>query len=264
MAAPPSYLDSLAPDPLKCSVSGCTYSTPVGCPNWDQMVQLLQIHKDSVHQAPAAGEVRVVHDGKLESLITATAHRNEKQQETTSCFTDHRVTPQFGDFDFDKLEQEINGIEADQIKINILELSDEINKIIKSDWVGEERQKVNKYRTNGYPFLTFLYCILVILGIIVISRLPRRRLQIAENDTITPLLIMGLAFVFVIAVAGTCGFCCFCNNSDELDEALGKEVQPVVKRWNESNRQLGVIAEYEAPELLKICKFDGFESESLI
>ena len=111
MAAPPSYLDALAPEPLQCSVSGCTYYTPVGCPNWDQMVQLLQIHKDSVHQAPAAGEVRVVHDGKLDSLISATASSNE----TILCCSDHTAPPEFGDFS-KRIEQEINGKDVKQVK----------------------------------------------------------------------------------------------------------------------------------------------------
>merc|ERR1712183_926990 len=127
----------------------------VGCPNWDQMVQLLQIRKDSVHQAPAAREVRVVQEEKLDIVVTARAHSEAK---VVSFFTDHRVTPQFGDFDFEKLEQEINGTEANQIKLNLWELSDEINKIIKSAWEDQERQKVNKYRTTCYPFLTISYC----------------------------------------------------------------------------------------------------------
>jgi len=263
MTASPSYLDSLAPDPLKCSVSGCTYSTPVGCPNWDQMVQLLQIHKDSVHPAPAAAEVRVVHDGKLDSLISATASSNE----TILCCSDHTAPPEFGDFNFEKLEQEIFWKDAKQVKQNLLELAEEINKTIKADWGNDNRKNVNRARNVCYPLLGISGLLFLIFGFSALFTVDRK----GRNDGPLAVLLIGFISCFGIIAVGGCCFCCFCNDTDEEDKKLGEEIKPAVKRWNEANRQLGVMAEFKIekdgemiPPELNILKIEGFEREPLL
>ena len=58
------------PTPISCSKPDCDYTTPVGCPNWELMVKLLESHVTSAHPAPVGtvGAPRTSHNAKLESL----------------------------------------------------------------------------------------------------------------------------------------------------------------------------------------------------
>ena len=46
----------MAPNPLNCSVPDCDYLTPQGCPNWEQMIKLLEVHQASVHPQPGGAQ----------------------------------------------------------------------------------------------------------------------------------------------------------------------------------------------------------------
>ena len=43
----------VAPAPLECSVTGCSYATPAGTPTWDNMITLMGQHTQGAHPAPA-------------------------------------------------------------------------------------------------------------------------------------------------------------------------------------------------------------------
>ena len=65
------------PDPLHCSVPGCQYSTPKGCPTWDLMSNLLSTHTSGAHQAPTAAVAAAPNSiTRLERLPRPTFHLN--------------------------------------------------------------------------------------------------------------------------------------------------------------------------------------------
>ena len=41
------------PAPVKCSLPGCEYETPPGCPNWDLITKQLEVHAATAHPPPA-------------------------------------------------------------------------------------------------------------------------------------------------------------------------------------------------------------------
>ena len=51
------------PTPLHCQVPGCDYTTPVNTPTWDNMIQILKMHREDVHQpaapAPATPAIKI-------------------------------------------------------------------------------------------------------------------------------------------------------------------------------------------------------------
>ena len=54
------------PRPLPCSLEGCEYTTPEGTPNWDMMLNFLNIHAQTAHgiaghqnNAPVAAPARL-------------------------------------------------------------------------------------------------------------------------------------------------------------------------------------------------------------
>ena len=45
----------MAPNPIKCSKTGCEFTTPATCPDWDKMLRVLELHTAAEHGTVQAG-----------------------------------------------------------------------------------------------------------------------------------------------------------------------------------------------------------------
>ena len=78
------------PTPLECSSTDCDFKTPVGCPSWELMVNLLNQHTQSVH---GGGQAPAPQTSKLEKLPrpTFTLNMTESQWSFTKIQWDNYI-----------------------------------------------------------------------------------------------------------------------------------------------------------------------------
>ena len=78
------------PAPLECSSTDCEFKTPVGCPSWELMVNLLNQHTQTVH---GGGQAPAPQTSKLEKLPrpTFTLNMTESQWSFTKIQWDNYI-----------------------------------------------------------------------------------------------------------------------------------------------------------------------------
>ena len=146
------------------------------------------------------------------------------------CHQDDTPPRQFLDIDYEKLEEDTPGQQCAVIKKNFDALTEEINKIMKTEYESSDGKSMVISENVFKPLVFILTFTLFIVGISMMVSLSWFNM-------------FALCFIFGLILVLTCSFFCCCDGAGDQDESIIQRVKPVIEEWNSTNEENGVIAE---------------------
>merc|ERR1711892_43119 len=162
------------------------------------------------------------------------------------CFKDSTAAPQFKDFEAEGLDQQlIEDQRRKEILQNFKNLMTVINVAMRAEYENEDRYQLGKRKNVVFPLIT----VLSLLSILVACGMLGRVLLGYYDHGVLILLYISVGLIGLVIVIMCVFFCCMGGAGIDEDERLVAGVWPVLRAWNDVNKEYGVHADFKEEHL---------------